>query len=53
MSFWSEASGLVKGAIVLGVVGILYLGIAKVAHLAPFAAPGAGEATQQRGLTAQ
>jgi hypothetical protein len=48
MSFWSEASPLVKGVVVLGSVALLYLGIAYVANMAPFAVPEA--TTQQRGL---
>ena len=48
MSFWSDASPIVKIAIVIGAVGFLYLGIAKVAHWAPF--PADEPAAQARGL---
>lgn len=49
MSFWSDASPLVKGAIVVGAVFLVYFGVAWAVDLPPFAA-GAGEVTQQRGL---
>ena len=50
MSFWSEASPIVKGAVVVGAVGILYLGIAFVGNMAPFGPAAGGEqVTQARG----
>lgn len=51
MSFWSDASPIVKGAIVVGVVGAVYLLTARVAGFVPFT-PETGEAegTSQRGL---
>lgn len=51
MSFWSDASPMVKGAIVVGVVGLLYFLIAFVAGLPPYGGT-EDEATQQRGLEA-
>jgi len=48
MSFWSDASPIVKGAIVIGVLGLLYFGAAFVAKWPPFYEV---EQTQQRGLT--
>lgn len=53
MSFWSDASPAVKGAIVVGVVGILYLGIAAVAGLAPFGNPTGEQTSQSRGVAGQ
>lgn len=50
MSFWSDASPIVKGAIVVGVLGLLYFGIAFVAGLPPFIDT---ETTQVRGLQPQ
>lgn len=50
MSFWSDASPAVKGAIVVGVVGLLYFLIAFVAGLPPYSAE--AEVTQERGLPA-
>ena len=50
MSFWSEASGLVKGVIIIGAIAIGYLLVAKVAGLAPFGSAAGAEATQSRGL---
>lgn len=47
MSFWTDASPLVKAAIVLGVAGLLYLGLAAAAGLPPYAGP---ETVQQRGI---
>mgnify|MGYP001405464918 CR=1 FL=1 len=49
MSFWSDASAVTKGAIVVAVLALLYLGVARVAGLAPFLK--AEETTQDRGLT--
>lgn len=52
MSFWEDASPLVKGAIVVGVVGILYLAIAFFAGFPPY---GGGDTTDtvsgSRGVT--
>jgi len=50
MGFWSDASPIVKGAIIFGVVGLLYLGIAAVAGIVPFGSGHGEETTQQRGL---
>ena len=54
MSFWEDASGVVKGAIVVGVVGLVYFAIAFAADLPPFGGGAAaeGEVTQQRGIQA-
>jgi hypothetical protein len=52
MSFWEDASGVVKGAIIFGVVGLLYLGVAAAADLAPFGSPAGDEIQQVRGLGA-
>lgn len=51
MSFWSDASPVVKGVIVVGAVGLFYLGIAKVAGFAPFTKAAGGEVSQTRGVT--
>lgn len=50
MSFWEDASPVVKGAIVVGVIGLLYFGIAFFASLPPFGGGAEGEVTQERGL---
>ena len=52
MSFWEDASGVTKGAIVVGVLGLLYLGVAFAADLAPFGGGGDEPTTTERGLTA-
>ena len=52
MQFWSDASSMVKGAIVFGAVAGLYLAIAYFAHWVPFGAGVEAEITQQRGLHA-
>ncbi len=52
MSFWEDASGVVKGAIIFGVVGLLYLGLAVVADWPPFGSPAGDEIQQVRGLGA-
>ena len=52
MSFWEDASPVVKGAIAVGVVGLLYFGIAFVAELPPFGGGGDEEVTTERGLVA-
>jgi hypothetical protein len=49
MSFWEDASGLVKGAIIFGVLGALYLGAAYVLKFPPYMED---ESQQTRGLTA-
>jgi len=49
MGFWSDASPIVKGAIIFGVLGLLYLGIAKIAGIIPFVPE--EPTTQERGLT--
>jgi hypothetical protein len=48
MGFWEDASPVVKGAIVFGGVGILYLAIAFFAGLPPYG--GGEEAAATRGL---
>ena len=48
MSFWSDASPIVKGAIIIGVIGLVYLGIAKVAGIVPFVEE--EPVAQERGL---
>lgn len=48
MAFWQDASPIVKGAIVVGILGLLYFGVANVAGLPPFGAD--VETTQQRGV---
>lgn len=50
MKFWNDASPIVKGAIVIGVVGLLGLGVFRLV-----ADPYEGETTSgsQRGLTAE
>ena len=51
MSFWEDASGVVKGAIVIGVLGLVYFAIAFVADLPPCGGGDAGEeVTQDRGV---
>ena len=50
MSFWEDASLVVKGAIVFGILGLLYFGVAFAAGLPPFGGGGDEETTQQRGL---
>ncbi len=52
MSFWEDASPVVKGAIVIGVLGLLYFGIAFAASLPPFSG-GADNTTQERGVQPQ
>jgi hypothetical protein len=49
MGFWEDASPVVKGAIVFGGVGILYLAIAFFAGLPPYGG-GNEETTETRGL---
>jgi len=50
MSFWEDASPVVKGAIVFGVIGLLYFGIALIADLPPFGGGAEDATTDQRGL---
>jgi hypothetical protein len=50
MSFWSDASPIVKGAIIFGVLGLLYLGVAAVAGIAPFGSGHGEDTTQTRGI---
>jgi hypothetical protein len=47
-SFWSDASPVTKGVIVVGALGFLYLGIAFFAGFPPFMNV---EVTQTRGVT--
>lgn len=49
MGFWEDASPAVKGAIIIGGILLLYLGVAAVAGLPPYGG-GEPEATQVRGL---
>ena len=52
MSFWSDASPVVKGAIVVGILGLLYLGASFITKAFPPFGP--KEETQQtRGLPGQ
>lgn len=53
MSFWSDASPVVKGAIVFGVVGLLYLGVAFAAGFVPFGSGHGEDTTQQRGVSVE
>jgi len=48
-SFWSDASPITKGVIVVGALGFLYLGIAFFVGLPPFMNT---EIAPTRGLTA-
>jgi hypothetical protein len=48
MSFWQEASPIVKGAIVVGGLGIAYFLVAMVAGLPPYGET--PEVTQERGV---
>ncbi|MCB9667412.1 MAG: hypothetical protein H6715_04735 [Myxococcales bacterium] len=48
MSFWSDASAVTKGAIVIAVLAMLYLGVAYFAGLTPYTKSEA--ATETRGL---
>jgi len=49
MSFWQDASAVVKGAIVVGVLGIIVAGMAFMG-LPPFDAGPDEEITEERGL---
>lgn len=48
MSFWSDASPIVKGVIIVGAIGLV-VGIMALAGIPPFDA-GESETTNQRGL---
>ena len=50
MSFWSDASPVVKGAIIFGVVGLLYFGAAFVGGFFPFGSGHGEDVTQERGI---
>lgn len=53
MSFWSEASPISKGLIIFGVLGLLYLGVARMVGLPPWvSAPDGYESgtSGQRGI---
>ena len=52
MSFWSDASPVVKGAIVVGALGLVYLLVAFVAKFPPFGGGATDDenVTQQRGI---
>lgn len=49
MGFWEDASPAVKGAIIVGGILLLYLGVARVAGIFPYGGADP-EATQVRGL---
>ncbi len=55
MSFWSEAAPVSKGLIMFGLLGLLYLGIARVASLPPFGVSMPDDLTQSqtRGIEPQ
>lgn len=53
MSFWSDASPVVKGVIVFGAVAALYLGIACIGGLPPFGGASDDQTTTQRGVAPQ
>jgi hypothetical protein len=50
MGFWEDASPVVKGAIVVGGVGLLYLAIAAAAGLPPYGGGTDEAVTETRGL---
>jgi len=50
MSFWSDSSSVVKGAIVVGAVGFLYLGVAWFSKIAPFGRPDGEAVSSTRGV---
>lgn len=53
MSFWEDATGITKGVIALGVVGLLYFVVAFAAGLPPFGggdADGYATGAEARGL---
>ena len=47
MSFWSDASPIVKGAVILFALGVVYLGTAYAIKIAPFVEE---ETTAVRGI---
>ncbi|MGF1466168.1 MAG: hypothetical protein ACFCGT_08535 [Sandaracinaceae bacterium] len=49
MSFWEDASPIVKGAIIVGVLVLLYFGVAFIAGLPPF--PGSCSYPDDSGAT--
>jgi hypothetical protein len=51
MSFWSEASPVVKAVIVLGAVGVV-VAVLAMAGIGPVAAAGGEDTTNVRGLSA-
>ncbi len=50
MSFWEDASPVVKGAIVIGVLGLSYFGVAYFAGLPPFGSATDEEISEEREL---
>lgn len=50
MSFWEDASPVVKGAIVIGALGLAYFGVAFFAGLPPFGAATDEGMTENREL---
>ena len=48
-SFWSDASPITKGMIVVGVLGLVYFAVAYFVHLPPFS--NTYDVTQTRGIT--
>ena len=51
MGFWADSSPIVKGAIVVGILGVLVFGW-MLLGLPPFGSDATSEVTQQRGLPA-
>ena len=49
MGFWADASPIVKGAIVVGIIGVLVFGW-MLLGLPPFSTESVDETTQQRGI---
>jgi hypothetical protein len=52
MGFWADASPIVKGAIVVGVIGVLVFGWMFLG-LPPFNSEATEEVVQQRGIGAE
>lgn len=50
MSFWEDASPVVKGAIVVGALGLIYFAIAAAAGMPPFGGGAEGDMQENRGL---
>lgn len=50
MEFWEDASPVVKGAIVVGAILVLYMGIAYMTGLPPYHSQVGEEVQQFRGL---